>query len=68
MREDKEFEIAMTDMSIKRDTSLIKIDADTMKSREGIIAKQRMEALKIDAQNQRFNAESALRVSTGQGI
>lgn len=67
-REDKEFQIAMTDAAIKRDTALIKIDADTMKSREGIISRQRLEALKIDAANQRFNAEAALRVQTGQGI
>lgn len=67
-REDQEFEIAMNDQAIKRDTTLIKIDADTMRSREGIIAKQRMEALKIDAGNQRMNAELAVKARMGTGI
>ena len=67
-REDKEFAIAMTDAEIKRSTAVMKVDAGIQMNREGIIAKQRLTALDIDAQNQRFNAEAALRVSTGQGI
>lgn len=67
-REDQEFTIAMNDQAIKRDATLIKIDADVMKSREGIIAKQRMQALDIDAQNQRMNAELATKYSMGSGI
>lgn len=67
-REDMEYRIAMNDQAIKRDTALIKLDADVLKSREGIIAKQRMQALQIDAENQRMNAELATKARMGSGI
>lgn len=67
-REDKEYRIAMTDQAIKRDATLLKIDADVLKTREGIIAKQRMQALQIDAENQRMNAELATKAQMGSGI
>ena len=67
-REASEYEISMTDSSIQRDLAMLKLENDGQLTREQIAAKERLEALKIDAANQRFNAESALRVQTGQGI
>lgn len=67
-REQAEYELGMTDSELKRDLALVKIGADQQMTSDQIAAKERMEAMKIDATNQRFNAEASLRMSTGQGI
>lgn len=67
-REAAEFELGMTEASLNRDGTLLKLEAADSLSRDQTAAKMRMEALKIDNENARFNAEAALRTSTGQGI
>ncbi len=67
-REQGEFQIAMGDQSIKRDTAIMKSQVDIAKSREQIAAEARLNALKLDQDRQLFNAEAALRVRTGAGI
>ncbi len=67
-REQGEYEIAMTEASIDRDTALIKMDQDATLTREEIASRERLEALKIDNERQLFNAEAAIKVNQGSGI
>ena len=67
-REQGEFEIAMTEASINRDTTLLKLDQTERLATQTQQSKERLETLKIDNQRQIFNAEAALRVRTGAGI
>lgn len=67
-REAQEYELGLTDLSLKRDLALMKLQTDADLSKAGIVAKERLQAMKIDSENARFNAEAALRVRTGAGI
>ncbi len=67
-REQGEYEIAMTEASINRDTALLKMDQDATLTREEIASRERLEALKIDNERQLFNAEAAIKVNQGSGI
>lgn len=67
-REQGEYEIAMTEASINRDTTLMKIDQDATLTREEIASRERLEALKIDNERQLFNAEAAIKANQGSGI
>jgi len=67
-REQAEFEIAQTDAAMNRDLGILKIQTGAQMTREQMDAKSLLELLKIDNSRQLFNAESALRVRTGQGI
>lgn len=67
-REQKEFQIAMTESALTRDIALLKLASTEQDNEASRVAKERLEAIKIDAANQRFNAEAALRVNTGEGI
>jgi hypothetical protein len=67
-REQGEYEIAMTDSSIERDTTLMKLDQTERMASAALQSKERLEALKIDNQRQLFNAEAAIKVRQGSGI
>jgi hypothetical protein len=67
-REQAEYEIAMTEASLNRDMTLVKLDQDAQLTREEIAARERLEAIKIDNERQIFNAEAALKVRQGSGI
>ena len=67
-REQAEFEIAMTEASLTRDGTLLKIDSAERIAQSSQAARERMELLKIDTDRQLFNAEAALRTQTGAGI
>lgn len=67
-REQAEFEIAMTDASMDRDMALAKMGQDAQLTREQLMAKERLEMLKIDNERQIFNAEAAIKVRQGSGI
>lgn len=67
-REQGEYEIAMTEASIDRDTALIKMDQDATLTREEIASRERLEALKIDNERQLFVAEANIKATQGSGI
>lgn len=67
-RESKEYEIAMTNAAVGRDETLLKINNDAQLTREQLAAKERLESIKIDNDNARFNAEMAVKVRQGSGI
>jgi hypothetical protein len=67
-REQAEYEIAMTDSSLKRDVALTKLGQDAQLTREQIAAKERLSMLQIDNDRQMFNAEAAIKVRQGSGI
>jgi hypothetical protein len=67
-REQGEYEIAMTEASINRDTTLLKMDQTERLAAATIESKERLETLKIDNERQIFNAEAALKVRQGSGI
>lgn len=67
-REQGEYEIAMTEASINRDTTLLKMDQTERLAAATMQSKERLEALKIDNERQIFNAEAALKVQQGSGI
>lgn len=67
-REQAEYEIAMTEAGINRDTTLLKLDQAERLTQASLASKERLEALKIDNERQIFNAEAALKVRQGSGI
>lgn len=67
-REQAEWQIAMGDQAIKRDTAILKVNSDAQRTAAEIAAEERLNALKLDHDRQIFNAEAALRVRTGAGI
>ena len=67
-REQGEYEIAMTEASIERDTTLMKMDQTERLAAATIQSKERLETLKIDNERQIFNAEAAIKVRQGSGI
>jgi len=67
-REESEREIALTEAQLTRDLALLKAASDEQENDLERSARQRLEAMKIDSDHQLFNAESALRVQTGEGI
>jgi hypothetical protein len=67
-REQGEYEIAMTDSSIERDTTLMKLDQTERMAAAALASKARLEELKIDNERQLFNAEAAIKVRHGSGI
>ena len=67
-REQGEYEIAMTEASIDRDTTLLKMDQAERLAAATIESKERLETLKIDNERQIFNAEAAIKVRQGSGI
>ena len=68
MREESEAVQSATDAQLTRELALIKINADNSVKREGLINSNRLEMIKIADGRERFNAEAALRMRTGQGI
>lgn len=67
-REQGEFDIAMTEASINRDSTLLKLEADQRMAADATAAKERLTLLEIDTKRQLFNAEAALKTQMGQGI
>ena len=67
-REQAEFEIAMTEASLSRDGTIMKIDSAERIAQSSLAAKERMETLNIDTKRQLFNAEAALKTQAGSGI
>ena len=67
-REQGEFQIAMTEAAINRDTTLLKLDQAERLALASQQSKERLETLKIDNERQIFNAEAALKVRQGSGI
>ena len=67
-REQGEYQIAMTDAELQRDTELAKLAQNAQLSREALAAKDRLEMIKIDNQRQLFNAEAAIKARQGSGI
>lgn len=67
-REQGEFEIAMTEAAINRDTTLLKLDQAERLAAATLQSKERLESLKIDNERQIFNAEAAIKVRQGSGI
>jgi hypothetical protein len=67
-REQGEYEIAMTESSINRDTTLMKLDQTERMAAAALASKARLEELKIDNERQLFNAEAAIKVRQGSGI
>ena len=67
-REQGEFEIAMTEAAINRDTTLLKMDQAERLAAATLQSKERLESLKIDNERQIFNAEAAIKVRQGSGI
>ena len=67
-REQGEFEIAMTEAAINRDTTLLKLDQAERLAAATLQSKERLESLKIDKERQIFNAEAAIKVRQGSGI
>ena len=67
-REQGEFEIAMTEAGINRDTTLLKLDQSERLAQATIQSKERLEALKIDNERQLFVAEATIKARQGSGI
>lgn len=67
-REQGEYEIAMTQAGMARDTTLVKLEQGQRLAHEALASKERLATLHIDNERQLFNAEAALRTSTGAGI
>lgn len=67
-REQSEAEIASVDAQLSRELAIAKMQQDGQLTREEMESKARLEMIKISDQRERFNAEAALRVRTGQGI
>ena len=67
-REQGEYEIAMTEAGINRDTTLLKLDQAERLAAANLQSKERLESLKIDNERQIFNAEAAIKVRQGSGI
>lgn len=68
LREESEREIALTDNAIERETTLLKLDTSTALSRETLASRERLEAIKIDNETAKFNAEMDVKVRQGSGI
>jgi hypothetical protein len=67
-REQGEYEIAMTEAGIERDTTLLKLDQTERLATQSLASKERLETLKIDNERQIFNAEAAIKARQGSGI
>lgn len=67
-REQGEYEIAMTDLELQRQTAAAKIESDERKVGATLDNARELEAMNIDNKRQLFNAEAALAVRTGSGI
>lgn len=67
-REQGEYEIAMTEASINRDTTLLKLDQTERLAVASQQSKERLEALKIDNERQLFVAEATIKARQGSGI
>jgi hypothetical protein len=68
MREQSEAEQASVDAQLQREIAIAKMQQDGQMSREEMERKERLELIKITDGRERFNAEAALRIRTGQGI
>lgn len=67
-REDKEYQIAMTEAQLTRMLALMKLASEEGENEAERSLRERLEAIQIDSKHQLFNAEAALRVNTGEGI
>lgn len=67
-REQGEYSIAMTQAGIDRDATLLKLGQAERLAQAEQQSRERLQALHIDNERQLFNAEAALRTSTGAGI
>jgi hypothetical protein len=67
-RERAESEQMITQWQLEREMAISKMEQDGQMSREEMDRKERLELIKLNDGRERFNAEAALRVRTGQGI
>ncbi len=67
-RERAEGEQGQVQMQMDRELAIAKLQQDGILTKEEIASKERISAINIDSKHQLFNAEAALRVSTGEGI
>ena len=67
-REQGEYQIAMTQTSVDRELAVAKLASQERTTANMLASQERLKAIEIDTKRQLFNAESALRVRTGQGI
>jgi len=67
-RERAESEQAMMEAQLERDITIAKLEQDGIRSRDEMVAKERLELIKINDERQRFNAEMAVKVRQGSGI
>jgi hypothetical protein len=68
MREQAEAEQHAVDAQLQRELGIAKMAQDGQLTREELERKEKLEMIKIQDGRERFNAEAALRVRTGQGI
>ena len=67
-REQEESNLANTQMSIERDTTLLKLNQEATLTREATAARDRLETLKISNSRQIFQAELDVKQRQGSGI
>lgn len=67
-REQSEYEIAMTDANMQRELAIAKMSQDGQLTEAELASRERLQAIKIDSDAQKFNAEMAVKVKQGSGI
>jgi hypothetical protein len=67
-REQSEYEIAMTDSNMQRELAIAKMSQDGQLTQAELESRERLQAIKIDSEAQKFNAEMAVKVRQGSGI
>ena len=67
-RERAESEQMIIQRQLEREMAISKMEQDGQMTREEMSRKERLELIKLNDGRERFNAEAALRVRTGQGI
>lgn len=67
-REDKEFTLGNQEAQLKRELAITKMLQDGELTREELLAKERLERIKIADQRERFNAEMYAKMNLGTGI
>jgi hypothetical protein len=67
-REQSEYEIAMTEAKVSTELAVAKMAQDGQMAQVELESKERLQAIKIDSDAQKFNAELAIKVRQGSGI
>lgn len=67
-RERAESVQAQTDNQLDRELAIIGMQQDGIESKEERASKERLQAIKLDSEAQKFNAEMAVKVRQGSGI